>query len=105
MRACETSRLLRVICEISLTVLVGVVADDFHGVLVGTHCSVGSESVELGLEHTFAADVYFGHNRQRKVGNVILDTDGRIRFWVFSAAGLRYTSRICAGVVSLELRP
>ena len=83
MRACETSRLLRIVCEISLTVLVGVVTDDFHGVLVGTHCSVGSESVELGLEHTFAADVYFGYNREREVGHVILDTDGESFFGCF----------------------
>ena len=42
-------RLLGVVSEVSLTILVGVVSDDFYGVLVGSYRTVGSETEELGF--------------------------------------------------------
>ena len=49
-RACEATRLLGIVGEISLTVLVGVVTNNLHGVFVGTYSTVGTESEELSLE-------------------------------------------------------
>ena len=46
-RASETTRLLRVVGEVSLAVLVGRFADDLDRVLVGTHRTVGAETVNL----------------------------------------------------------
>ena len=54
-RAGETSRLLGVVGEVCLAILVGRLTDDLDGVLVGTYGTVCTETVELGLEHTFAA--------------------------------------------------
>ena len=39
-RACETTRLLRVVREVSLAILIGVVTDNLHRVLVGTDCTI-----------------------------------------------------------------
>ena len=59
-RACEAARFLRVVGEISLTIFVGVVADDFYGVLVSTDSAVSAETVELGFESRFVAKRHFG---------------------------------------------
>ena len=45
----HTAGLLGVILEISLHVLVGVVADDLDGVLVGAHSAVAAQTPELAL--------------------------------------------------------
>ena len=60
-RASETSRLLRVIREVCLTMLIGIVTDNFYGVLVSTDCSVSTQSVKLSFKHTFAThgDFFF----------------------------------------------
>jgi len=40
MRGCKSTRLLRVIGKIGLTVFVGCGADDLDGVFVGTYCTI-----------------------------------------------------------------
>ena len=84
--------------------LVGIVTDNLHGVLVGTNCTIGTQTVELGLEHAFATYGDFGLLRQRSEGNVVYDTDSE---WFFGVGSdrLSYTAKICAGVVSFEPRP
>ena len=79
-RAGEAARLLRVIREVSLAVLVGVVADDFHGVLVCSDCTVSSKSVELGLEHAFASESHFLNLGQRGERYVVNYTNGEVVF-------------------------
>ena len=75
-RAGEAARLLRVVREVGLAMFVGVVADDFDGVLVGTHGTVGTEAVELGFEHPSAAHGNLLALRQRGEGDVVHDADG-----------------------------
>ena len=58
--------------------LVRVVADDFHGVLVGTHRTVGAQAVELGFEHAFAAHGYFFSLRERSEGHVVDDAQSEL---------------------------
>ena len=77
-RASEAAGLLGVIREVSLAVLVGVVADDFHGVLVGTYRTVGTQTVELGFEHAFAAHGDFLFLRQGSERHIIYDADGEV---------------------------
>ena len=77
-RAGETARLLRVVREVSLAILVGCFTDDFDRVLVGTHRTIGTETVELGLEHTVAAEGHFFLLRQRSEGHVVDDTHGEV---------------------------
>ena len=74
----EAAGLLGVVGEVSLAVLVGVVADDLHAVLVGTHGTVGTEAVELSLEHASAAKSDFLHSGQAGEGDVVHDTDGEV---------------------------
>ena len=58
-RAGETARFLRVVREVCLAILVRIVADNLHGVLVGTDCTVCAEAVELGFEDAFATECHF----------------------------------------------
>ena len=80
-RAGESARLLRVVGEVSLAIFVGVVTDNLHGVLVCTYGTVGSEAIELGLEHTLAAESYFFFLRERSESYVIDDAEGEFVLW------------------------
>ena len=59
MGSCYAPALLRVIGKISLTVEVGLFADDLDGVLVGTDGSVASESVENQFGNVFMDSDFF----------------------------------------------
>ena len=67
--------LLGVIVEIGLGVLVGGLADDLHGVLVGAHGAVAAHAPQLAGHHMLAAgvDLLIG---QRGKGHVVVDADG-----------------------------
>ena len=70
--------LLGVILEVSLGVLVGVVADDLDGVLVGTHGAVGTKAPELAGDDGLAGgDDVLAHG-QGQVGDVIVDADSEV---------------------------
>ncbi len=77
-RAGEAARFLRVVCEVSLTILVGVLTDDFHRVLVCAHGAVSAEAVELGLVDACAAKGHFSLRGKRGEGNVVDDADGEV---------------------------
>ena len=49
-RTCETTRLLRVVAEICLTVFISVVTNNLNRVLVCTYSTISTKSVELSLE-------------------------------------------------------
>jgi len=59
-------------------VLVGVVTDNLNRVLVGAYCTVGSQTVELSLEHSFAAQCDFFFLRKRSESNVVHNTDSEV---------------------------
>ena len=77
-RAGEAAALLGVVGEICLAVFVGVVADNLHRVLVGTHCTVGTETVELGFECAGVAHGNFGKQGQGSEGYIVHDTQGEV---------------------------
>ena len=77
-RAGEAARLLRVVGEVSLAILVGVVADNLHGVLIGTHRTVCAEAVELGFEDAFAAECHFLFEGQGAERHVVHDAHGEV---------------------------
>ena len=77
-RASEAARLLRVVREVSLAILVGGFADDLDGVLVGSHRTVGSESVEFGLEHALSAEADFLFRGEGGEGHVVDNADGEV---------------------------
>ena len=49
-RAGEASRLTRVVLEVSLAILIGILTDDLDRVLIRTHGTVRSTAVELRLK-------------------------------------------------------
>ena len=71
--------LLGVVLEVGLHVLVGVVADDLDGVLVGAHGAVAAEAPELALDGARGRRV--GARRvlgKRQVGHVVHDAHGEL---------------------------
>ena len=69
----DTARLLRVILEVSLNVLVGVVADDLDGVLVRTDGTVAAQTPELALDRALGCGIRSRLLFERKVGHIIID--------------------------------
>ena len=69
------ARFLGVICKVSLRIHIGMVADDLDGVLVCTDGTVRAESPEFTAGCAFGSGVGVLGNRQRKICNIVLDTD------------------------------
>jgi len=78
--ASETARLLAVVCEIGLHLLVGVVTDDLDGVFVGTHRTIGSQSVKLGFEGTLRTQWQFIFQGQRGERHIVNDAHSEVIF-------------------------
>ncbi len=78
----DTAGLLGVVCEIRLSIEVGVVADDFDGVLVRTNGTVGAKSPELAGNNSFRRGIRaFAHVEGQTV-KVVFDTDGEVSLGV-----------------------
>ena len=74
----QAAGFLRVVLEVGLDVLVGVVADDLAGVLVCAHGAVGPETPELaGDDRLAGGDDIFAHG-QGGMGHVVVDADGEV---------------------------
>ena len=72
----DAAGLLRVVGEVGLGVLVGVVADDLDRVLVGADGTIGTETVEHAADDSLRSDVDDVVDGNRLVGDVIVDADG-----------------------------
>ena len=75
----DAAGLLGVVLEVGLDELVGVIADDLDGVLVGTDGSVAAETPELACDSACGSGVGSGLLVERKTGNVVYDTDCEVR--------------------------
>ena len=73
-----TTRLLRVIREVSLAILVGRTTDDLDRVLVGTYRTVGTQTEEQTLERTGLGHRNLLTNGQREVRYVVHDTNREV---------------------------
>ena len=73
----NTTGLLGVIIEVCLSKLVGVVTDDLDGVLICTYGTVCAETPELTSGGACRSGNRIFGNFERKIGNVINDTDGK----------------------------
>ena len=70
--------LLGVVLEVRLNILVGVVADDLDGVLVGAHGAVAAQAPELALDGAFRGGVGGVLLHQGGVGDVVHDAHGEV---------------------------
>ena len=70
--------LLGVVLEVSLNILVGVVADDLDGVLVGTDSAVAAETPELALNGAFRCGGGSFNFLEGQTGNIVDDADGEL---------------------------
>ena len=103
-RSGHRAGLLRVVDEVALRVIVGLLADDLDRVLVGAHRAVGAQAVE---QRAHRARLFGRKARivgQAGVRHVVVDADGE----VILRRRLRSSSKTpltIAGVNSLEERP
>ena len=74
----DAAGLLGVILEVCLDVLVGVVADDLDGVLVGANGTVAAQTPELGLDGARSRSAGSGLFFQGQIGQVVGDADGEV---------------------------
>ena len=70
--------LLSVVFKVSLHIHVGVVADDFDGVLVGAYGAVRTEAPELAADRSLRHGVHLMANRQGQMGHIIVDSYGEM---------------------------
>ena len=70
--------LLGVVDEVALGKVVGLLADDFDGVLVGADSAVGAETPEDRPHYTVRLDVEVGVEVQTGVGDVVHNADGEV---------------------------
>ncbi len=74
---------LRIIFEISLNVLVRIIADNLDRVLVGTNCTIGTEAPELAADDSVRLDIH-RYERNRQIGYIIIDADGEMLFRIIT---------------------
>ena len=74
----NTAGLLRVILEVSLNVFIGMVTDNLNRVFVSTNGTVAAETPELTFNSALSRGVRSFLLGERKVGNIIVNTDGEV---------------------------
>ncbi|CAN3974044.1 1-deoxy-D-xylulose-5-phosphate synthase, partial [Dysosmobacter welbionis] len=74
----DAAGLLGVVLEVRLDILVGMVADDLDGVLVGAHGAVAAQAPELALNRTGGSHAGSGLLLQAQVGHIVHDADGEL---------------------------
>ena len=77
----ETTRLLRIVAEISLTVFTGVITNNLNRVLVGTNCTVSTQAIELSFEQTCATHWDFLNFRKWSKSNIVYDAHCEVVLW------------------------
>ena len=97
-RAGKTTRLLRVIREVSLAILVGIVTDNLYRVLVSTYSTIGTETIELSLKQVITTHWDFLLFGKRCKCNVINDTYGEVilGLWQFQVLEYCYNLSRCS---------
>ncbi len=95
-------RIFGVIGE-SLRIHIGVVANDFDGVLVGADGTIGAQAPEFAAGGAFGGSVRHFYLIQGQMGHVVHNADGEALLGIGLLA-FSYSGDL-AGVVSLEPRP
>ena len=80
MRYGNAACFLRVVLEVRLNKFIRVIADDFDGVFIGADRSVSAKSPELAADRSLRSRIWSGLFLQRMIGNVVYDSDGKVRF-------------------------
>ena len=59
-RSRKTTRFFRVVSKIGLTIFIGSFANNLDRVLIGTYCTIRTQTIKLGFVQTFGRNFYFG---------------------------------------------
>ena len=77
------ARFLRVVHEIALCVVVGIIADDLDRVLIGTDRTVGTKTEKQSLEYLLVTVPALGLCKvETRVGDVVMDADREMILWL-----------------------
>ena len=98
------TRLLRIVDEISLGVVAGILPDNLDGILVGAHRSIGAEAVKHSAHDAVRLDRKLRIVAQAAVTDVVVDANREMIF-LDAGAKLSKTAFTMAGVNSLEDSP
>ena len=80
MRSSETTRFFRIVCKISLTILVGSPSDNFNGILICPYRTVRTQTIKFSFISGVVRYLYFCFQRQGFESNVIYNTDCKLVF-------------------------
>ena len=78
MRNGQTAGFLRIVEEIALCILIGVITDDLNGLFVCADRAVGTESPELATGRAFLADMQDFRLIQGKIRHIIFNGDSEV---------------------------
>ena len=79
----DAARFFGIVEEIRLYVFVGVIADNFDGILVGADRTVGAESVEFTGSGARGRRIEFFREIEGRVRDVLVNADGEMIFRLF----------------------
>ena len=74
----DGARLLGIVDEVALRVVLGFLADDLDGVLVGAHRAVGAEAEEDGAHYVLPSMSNSASTSSERCGDVVDDADGEV---------------------------
>ena len=74
----DTACLLRVVLEVCLNILIGVVTDNLDRVFVSTNGTVTAKTPEFALNCTFSSSVGCSFFFERKICNIVYDTKCKV---------------------------
>ena len=88
---CDTTGLLGVIVEVTLSILICVVADDLDSLLVSTYCTVGTKTPELA---TYCSSWFCSNFLNLKGCSVyvIFNTDCEVVLWLSLLEVIEYSN-------------
>ena len=76
----ETAGFFGVVSKICLSEHIGIVTDNFNGLLVRTDCAVRTETEEFALDCAFRNGIDFMTDFQGKEGHIVFDAHCEVVF-------------------------
>ena len=90
----DAAGLFGVVVKVCLCIQIGIIADNLDGVLICADGTVGTKAPELTAGCTGRSRIDSLAERQRQVGNIIADTDGKFFFRLCSVQVFKYRNQL-----------
>ena len=90
----QSSGFFGIICKICLCIHVGMIADDFNGLFVGTYRTIRTKSPEFTGDSSFGGGVWYLSSFKGSIGYIICDTNGKMVLWILLFQIVKYTGNV-----------